>query len=378
MKRKKRYRIKKNRLYIFLILFILLVLLLIRLLVVAVSSIFKGGNSSKETGEGGQLPMSFISGPVFFKGDSLYKAFKLKLEGIEMQASMIERVNSENIFEGSQFLTSLMSPNKLMNSSELSKISAQAIKVVDLSKKEVILDRDMDKKLEAGSFAHLFLADYSLAFFKDEDIIKANYEAIGMVHDNGPIAFLEEEEYSLKNIFSAMLGNGGDDAAYVLADAMGRKINPKVKDSSESVKAYIESVNKRFASLAMKKTVLTDAAGNDSKSLTSANDLEIVTNKLLKNKSIREVISSYRMAEYLPSGRGVTWYNTNEFLASGASNYRSGVKGVKVSSVGGKYSIISLYERNGKEYLVILLNSKSLADSYGESKLIFDKIDKIK
>lgn len=53
---------------------------------------------------------------------------------------------------------------------------------------------------------------------------------------------------------------------------MGRKINPKVKDSSESVKAYIESVNKRFASLAMKKTVLTDAAGNDSKSLTSAND----------------------------------------------------------------------------------------------------------
>lgn len=252
---------------------------------------------------------------------------------------------------------------------------AKALLLTDRSNGEVFLSkREAEPELPA-SLAKLFVVEYAAEIAAPDAIVFASQEAISMTKQGSSVAWIQEREYFLRNLFAAMLVPSGNDAAYVVADYCGGILSPQSGTTQERIQVFMNCLNTHLQEKGYKDTVLYDPSGFDQEAVTTASDLAAVTERLLEYQWFRDMVSQNVYTATLPDGSTVGWQNTNEFLNPSSEYYNENVLGIKTGSMSDNYSLIVLYQQHGKEFLICSLGSKSDASRYEDVIHILKTID---
>jgi serine-type D-Ala-D-Ala carboxypeptidase (penicillin-binding protein 5/6) len=168
------------------------------------------------------------------------------------------------------------------------------------------------------------------------------------------------EHMTVESLLRALLIPSANDAAYALA----------VYDAG-TVKTFVERMNARAASLGLRNTHFTNPAGLDAEEqYSSPRDLAWLTMAALKNTDFRSIVGMRSATIATLEGRSLELRNTNELL-----HEHTNVFGVKTGTTDGAGEcLISLFEEQGEEYLLVLLGSR---DRYTDSLYILDEVKKI-
>ena len=265
--------------------------------------------------------------------------------------------------------------NKIYNIDDGYDYTAHSMLAVDLSNDEIIFAKNPNDKVLPASIAKLFVIDFATNYLDLDDIVTPSLEAINSVKQDSSMAYIAIQEYSVENLYSAMLVPSGNDAAYVIAEETGRKINPNAESFDERLTAFFTEFNKYLQKNNYTRTSIYDPSGFDYEATSSVMDIKRVTENLLKNDWFRSIIYQDSYSATLPYGGIQTWKNTNLFLDYNNNFYRDGVKGVKTGTVGGTFNLDILYESNGREYLIISLGSTTDYYRYSDVEHLLQLID---
>lgn len=229
---------------------------------------------------------------------------------------------------------------------------AKALLLADRSNGEVFLSKREEEPELPASLAKLFVVEYAAEIAAPDAIVSANWEAISMTKQGSSVAWIQEREYFLHNLFAAMLVPSGNDAAYVVADYCGGILSPQSGTTQERIQVFMNCLNTHLQEKGYKNTVLYDPSGFDQEVVTTASDLAAVTERLLEYKWFRDMVSQNVYTATLPDGSTVNWQNTNDFLNPSSEYYNENVLGIKTGSMSDNYSLIVLYQQHGKEFFI--------------------------
>lgn len=252
-------------------------------------------------------------------------------------------------------------------------ITSSSFLIEDMSKPNQFISKNENNLDIPASLTKLFTIDFVLSKVSlDEKVIVKN-EVLNLVPAKSSLAGLMIKDYTVKNLIEGMLIPSGNDAAYVLAEFIGGRLNPSLKTPKERINYFVSELNKYNKKLGYKYTTIYDPSGYDFKGRTNILDLRKVTHKLYKVDFIKEVIAKDRFKSRLPDKSFHTWKNTNLFLHKGIF-YKPSVKGFKTGTLN-KCNIIVIYEKASKKYLIITMGANNHDTLYKETTLLINSIN---
>lgn len=260
--------------------------------------------------------------------------------------------------------------------SRLDGYHGQSLLVRDLENQEDFIEKRPDKRIIPASLSKLFVIDFASSILDLDEIIVPREDVFNLVKEGSSMAGLEEKAYSVENIYAAMLVPSGNDAAYVLADAVGSVLEPEAFSVEERQEVFLKEFNAYLMDQGINDTDIYDPSGYDDKSRTTTKDLVKVTQRLLEHDWFRSMVKQSTYVATLPDGSIETWKNTNIYLDEDNEDYYNpGVKGVKTGSLNEAYNLVVLYEHQGKEFLIISLGSDANMSRYDDVFYVIDEIN---
>lgn len=235
------------------------------------------------------------------------------------------------------------------------RLSASGIVILDLESGQRLYGRQETVRRPMASITKLMTA-LIIAENHDMDEQVRIPDNIGTVKGN--TANLPPGEiFTVGNLLSALLIASANDAAYALA------LHHSATESS-----FIYNMNIRAEALGMKSTSFANASGLDHpRQWSTPQDIAWLTMFALKYPEIRNRMSTESDVVYSRQGSQVSLSHTHLLVHS--SNAVWGGKTGTTDAAG--QCLVSLVEYEGKEYVVVLLNS---LQRYGDMKSILHAI----
>lgn len=112
-----------------------------------------------------------------------------------------------------------------------------------------------------------------------------------------------------------------------------------------------------------KTNLYNDPSGASMQAASHLEDINRVALKLLNYDFVKECIGKSKFSIQTPQGE-FTWKNTNEFLDENSPYYDENVKGMKTGTMASSYSLVVLYQKDGKSYLITCLAARSNEGRY--------------
>lgn len=234
-----------------------------------------------------------------------------------------------------------------VNAEEIAKDAKSAI-LIEASTGKVLYEKNADQALAPASMTKvmtllLTMEAIEKGNLKLDDMIRVSENAANM---GGSQVFLQANtELKLEEIIKAVCIASGNDAAYVLAEAVG--------GTHEN---FVSMMNKRAKELGLTATNFVNSYGLDADGhLTSARDMSIMARELIKHKLILKYSSIYE--EYLkkPDGSSIWMVNTNKLV-----RFYSGVDGLKTGYTGNAgYCLTATGEWNGMRIISVVMGEPS-------------------
>lgn len=236
---------------------------------------------------------------------------------------------------------------------------ALSFSIYDLKEEKYLFFEGDSQLPTVASLAKLFVIDYALEKVSLGDVVKVNQEVLGLVPSGSSLANLTPGEYTVKQLMEAMLVPSGNDAAYALAYFIAENEVGEGRTATEYIEYFMAGLGKYLAEEGYSKTRLyNDPSGASMQADTHLDDINRVALKLLKHDFIRECMGKSSFSIQTLQG-SFTWKNTNKFLDKNSPYYNAKIKGMKTGTMASSYSIIVLYEKDGKEYLITCLAALS-------------------
>ena len=241
---------------------------------------------------------------------------------------------------------------------------ALSFSVYDIEQGEYLFYEGDSQLPTVASLAKLFVIDYALEKVDLDDVVEVNQEVLELVPAGSSLANLTAGEYTVKQIMEAMLVPSGNDAAYALAYYIAKNELGEGYAVTEYIDYFITELSEYLIEEGYSKTNLyNDPSGASMQADTHLDDINRVALKLLDYDFVRECIGKSSFSIQTPQGE-FTWKNTNEFLDKNSPYYNANVKGMKTGTMASSYSIVVLYEKDGKEYLITCLAALSNEGRY--------------
>ncbi|OEV09151.1 D-alanyl-D-alanine carboxypeptidase family protein [Streptomyces nanshensis] len=244
-------------------------------------------------------------------------------------------------------------------------VKAKGAFVLDASSGEEMWGKSSDTKREMASTTKVMTAAVVVSSGVDLDrkiTVKKAYRDYVAKWGGSTADLRTGDKLSLRQLLYGMLLPSGCDAAYALADAVG-------KGSSTTARAddFIAKMNAKARKLGMKNTEFDsfDGISKKGRNHSTARDMALLGKYALGSTNIRKVAKSTSAKQKATNGRTYTWYNTNQLLGS----YK-GVIGIKTGT-GSKAGpcLVFAAERNGRSVVGAILNSSA---RYPDAKKMLD------
>lgn len=250
--------------------------------------------------------------------------------------------------------------------------NAKSAILIEANTGKVLYENNADEALAPASMTKIMtllltMEAIDAGKIKLDDMVSVSEKAASM---GGSQVFLAANtQYKLEEIIKAVCIASGNDAAVVLAEAIGG-----------SVENFVEMMNKKAKELGLTSTHFVNVYGLDADGhLSSARDMSIMARELIKHDIILKYSSIYE--EYLnkPDGSSIWMVNTNKLV-----RFYSGVDGLKTgfTSKAG-YCLTATGVWNGLRLISVVMGEESQDNrtndtvsllNYGKSSFKLNKI----
>ncbi len=188
----------------------------------------------------------------------------------------------------------------------------------------------LDDRIYMASITKLYTARVALNYLSPETEVTVGNELDKVAHDASRAGLEYGDELTVEQLAAGMLLPSGNDAAYVLATAAGRKIlNSPDCSVRRALNAFMNEMNRQARVDGLRNTHFANPDGyHRDDHYTSMNDVLMIARLALENELIAKCTSKIR-AEVVVGERTLVWENTNLILHSEFPYYRENVIGLK-------------------------------------------------
>ncbi len=220
--------------------------------------------------------------------------------------------------------------------------------LLETSTGKILYEKNADEKLAPASMTKVMsmllimeAIDSNQISMDDEVVISDNASSMG-----GSQIFLQTgEKYKVRELLKGIAVASGNDAVVAMAEKV-----------SGSVASFVELMNKRASELGLKNTHFDNPHGLDSENhYTTARDMSIMAEELLKHKDILNFTSIYE--DYLKKndGSSIWLVNTNKLV-----RFYEGVDGLKTGyTETAGYCITTTAQKGNMRLLSVVMNAPS-------------------
>lgn len=236
-------------------------------------------------------------------------------------------------------------------------VSAPCAILMEKESGTIIYEKNADEAREPASVTKimtmlLVVEAIEAGVISLEDMVTTSAYAASM---GGTQIFLEEgEQMSVSDMLKAVVVSSANDAAVALAEKLA---------GTESV--FAMRMNERAAELGMENTNFTNCSGlrDDPTHVTSARDIAIMSRELIRHDLIK-TFSTIWMDTVRNGEFGLS--NTNKLIY-----YYEGATGLKTGFTSrSMYCLSATAERNGVEYIAVVLSCATSADRFESAKTL--------
>ena len=225
--------------------------------------------------------------------------------------------------------------------------------VYDVKNDCFVYSKGETKVVYPGSTSKLMTALYSLSVLEPDRIVTAGDE-LDFVKPGSSIAYIKQgHKLTVEMLVEGMMLPSGNDAAYVLAAAVGREIAGDNATPEEALAAFTEGVNAYIKKLGLCGTSLAVPDGYAGEEhYTTTEDMALAAKAAMANPVIVKYAGIYSADVRYASGETNTWINTNKLLDKESKYYSPYAVGLKTGSISGEYSLIFAFRfDDGREYI---------------------------
>lgn len=221
--------------------------------------------------------------------------------------------------------------------------------------------KNIDKRIYPASMTKFLTAYTALKYVKPETKLKVGSE-LDMVQPESSLCMIQKGNVlTLYDLLTGLLIMSGNDAAYTIAVGTARQLRPKDKLSDKQAVTYFcELMNKTAAEIGMADSHFETPDGWDNeKQYTTTADLLTLTKCAIKNQSIKKIISVTETKVTFAAGGSITWKNHIKLIDPKSPYYCKDYIGGKTGTTDSAgYCLISVFEKNGKTYIIIVTGCK--------------------
>jgi D-alanyl-D-alanine carboxypeptidase (penicillin-binding protein 5/6) len=225
--------------------------------------------------------------------------------------------------------------------------------VYDVQNDCFVFSKGESKVVYPGSTSKLITILYALSVLPPEKVITAGDE-LDFVKEGSSIAYIKKgHKLTVEMLVEGMMLPSGNDAAYVLAAAVGREIVGCDVDAAEAIRIFIEGINNYAVSLGLCGTFITVPDGYDGAGhYSTTEDIAIVAKAAMANPIISKYAGTYSSSVRYESGETNTWTTTNKLLDKESKYFSPYATGLKTGSISGEYSLLFTFKfDDGREYI---------------------------
>ena len=258
------------------------------------------------------------------------------------------------------------------------KMQAGHIFVYDTTERKMLFSSaPSTETLYPASITKLFSAWVALQILESDTVVMAGKE-LGLLQPGSSTAFIAYGSYlTVEQLVEGMLLPSGNDAAYVLAAAAGRKIagSPELS-AKKAVAVFVEELNRRGAEVGLANSQFTNPDGYHGEDHYSCpGDLATIGELALADPIIAKYMALQQDTVTFSSGETITWYNTNRLLNPESAWYCEGAVGMKTGyTEEAGYCLLAAFEKEEGHVLVGIFDSENKLSRYTDAVTLFQTV----
>lgn len=245
----------------------------------------------------------------------------------------------------------------------------------DATHQQLLYSKNADARCYPASLTKLVTALVALDHIQPEEVITVGSE-VSMIAAGSSRAYLTAgTRLTMTQLLQALLLPSGNDAAYVIAVQVGRRISGNENmDRYAAVSTFCEAMNQKATELGCTDTKLVNPDGyHEDGHYTTASDLLKVCIAAVDNPLIRTIVATPRVQTNLVSGQRVDWTNSNRLLQPDNAYTYQGAFGLKTGSTNeAGYCLAACAERNGQTTIAIVLGAKEEHGRWDDCRGLLD------
>lgn len=230
-----------------------------------------------------------------------------------------------------------------------------------------------DQVIYPASTTKLLTILCALEVLSPEEIVIPGEELFFVEEDSSLADIRQGCPLTVERLIEGMLLPSGNDAAYALAAAAGRRISHDKIAAREAVDTFMHRMNEHATALGLTGSHFTTPDGLAGENhYTTLEDMILVAKSAMKNRIIKQYAARQRDIVTDTDGYMTTWINTNALLHPGSPYYRASVTGLKTGSLDNNYCVIVTVEQNGQRDIVGIFGAKDSDSRFADAATIID------
>ena len=236
------------------------------------------------------------------------------------------------------------------------------------------------QRVYPASITKLMTALVALEYLKPEEVITAGQELDSVVWGSSVAGIKFGDTLTASQLVEAMLLPSGNDAAYVIAAAAGRKIlgQPNA-DAATAVSAFMTQMNQRAKELGLTNTHFSNPDGiHDDNHYMSFADLALLGKLAAADPTIRQnatlaIGNNPRYDETnTDEDAPKQWKNTNQLVHPDSEYYCEYAIGLKTGQTPYAGScLLSAFDVDGHIYIIGVFGCPETTDRFGDTLTLF-------
>lgn len=234
-------------------------------------------------------------------------------------------------------------------------VSATHAFVYDMAENRYLYEKgDQHQRIAPASVTKLLTAYVALQHLMPDVELTVGNE-LSLINPNSSVAGLKQgHRLTVEMCVQGMMMPSGNDAAYVLAVAAGRKISGENLGAQAALNTFMDEVNRIAQLSGMTNTHFTSPDGTDSSNhYTTPHDLMILAKLASKNGVILKYTSIYEDNLTITSGQTLKLKNSNLLLDPNSKYYEPRACGLKTGTTSKAGACLLSAFRKGNSFILV-------------------------